>query len=291
MVKNHGINPENILTLTFSKASALDMKYRFHKVFGSEVEGELHFSTIHSFCYTVLRTYTQKICMTFPTIIEDEKAPITKSQLLRQLYQKHNESYLSDDKLEELSNAICYMKNMMIPDNEIANYKAGIKNFYEIFKNYEAYKQQNNFIDFDDMLTKTLVLFNQNSDLINAYRSKYTYINVDESQDTSYLQHQIIKCLANPRNNIFMVGDEDQSIYTFRAAFPKALLDFEKTYPGAQVYLMENNYRSTKNIVAAANKFIKQNNERYDKNMFSERDEGTPAKYTVCRIKMINMGI
>lgn len=285
MVINHKINPENILTLTFSKASALDMKYRFQKVFGNEVEGELHFSTIHSFCYNVLRTYTQKMRMAFPTIIEDEKAPITKSQLLRQLHQKHNGSFLSDDKLEELSNAICYIKNMMITDEEIVNYKIDIKNFCEIFKNYEAFKHQNNYIDFDDMLTKILYLFNKNEDLINTYRSKYTYINVDESQDTSYLQHQIIKCLANPINNIFMVGDEDQSIYTFRAAFPKALLDFEKTYSGAQVYLMENNYRSTKSIVAAANMFIKQNNERYDKNMFSEKDEGTPVKYTCLQDK------
>ncbi len=285
MVLHHKISPENILTLTFSKASALDMKHRFQKVFGSEVESELHFSTIHSFCYAVLRTYTNKMRRAFPTIIEDEKAPVTKSQLLRQLYQRHTEAYLSDDKLEELSNAICYMKNMMISDKEVAGYKTGIKNFYEIYKDYEAYKQQNNFMDFDDMLTKTLVLFEQDKDLASAYRSKYTYINVDESQDTSYLQHQIIKCLANPRNNIFMVGDEDQSIYTFRAAFPKALLDFEKTYPGARVYLMENNYRSTKNIVEAANKFIKQNHERYDKNMFSERDEGAHVQYTCLQDK------
>jgi DNA helicase-2/ATP-dependent DNA helicase PcrA len=150
----------------------------------------------------------------------------------------------------------------------------------EIFKSYEEYKTRFNYIDFDDMLTRTLELFEQNEALINAYRSRYTYINVDESQDTSFLQHQIIKCLAAPRNNIFMVGDEDQSIYTFRAAFPRALLDFEKTYPGAKVYLMENNYRSTKNIVSAANMFIKQNRERYDKNMFSERDEGERVKYT-----------
>lgn len=285
MVINHGIKPENILTLTFSKASSLDMKSRFQKVFGSKVEGELHFSTIHSFCYTVLRTYNQKMRLVFPTIIEGEKAPITKSQILRQLYQKQNDAYLSDDKLEELSNAICYMKNMMVPESGIAKYKTGIRNFFEIFKRYEAFKQQNNFIDYDDMLTKALELFEHNEDLVNAYRNRYTYINVDESQDTSYLQHQIIKLLAYPRNNIFMVGDEDQSIYTFRAAFPKALLDFEKTYPGAQVYLMENNYRSTKNIVAAANKFIKQNNERYDKNMFSERDEGLPAKYTCLQNK------
>jgi len=280
MVMNHKISPESILTLTFSKASALDMKNRFHKVFGTEVGGQLNFSTIHSFCYNVLRTYTQKMRIAFPTIIEDEKAPISKNQLLRQINQKYNEAYLSDDKLEELSNAICYIKNMMIPDNEIANQKTGVKNLAKILKSYEEYKLQNNFIDFDDMLTKTLDLFIQNKDLVNAYRSKYIYINVDESQDTSYLQHQIIKCLANPINNIFMVGDEDQSIYTFRAAFPKALLDFEKTYPEAQVYLMENNYRSVKSIVSAANKFIKQNNERYDKNMFSERDEGTPIKST-----------
>lgn len=285
MVINHGINPENILTLTFSKASALDMKHRFEKIFGHEIAQNLHFSTIHSFCYTVLKTYAWKMHMDFPAIIEDEKAVVTKGQLLRQLHQRYNESYITDDKLEELSNTISYIKNMMVPDQEIAGHKSGIKNFYKIFKAYEDYKQQNNFIDFDDMLTRTLELFTDNKDLVDAYRQKYTYINVDESQDTSYLQHQIIKCLAAPRNNIFMVGDEDQSIYTFRAAFPKALLDFNITYPGAQVYIMENNYRSTKQIVAAANKFIKQNNERYDKNMFSERDDGIPVKYTCLKDK------
>lgn len=172
MVINHKISPENILTLTFSKASALDMEHRFLKVFGSEVEGELHFSTIHSFCNMVLRTYTQRMRIAFPTIIEGEKAPITKSQLLRQIHQKYNESYITDDKLEELSNAICYIKNMMIPDEEIANYKTGIKNFYEIFKNYEVYKQQSNLIDFDDMLTKTLALFDQKRSILTACRRK-----------------------------------------------------------------------------------------------------------------------
>ena len=285
MVINHRIKPENILTLTFSKASAMDMKYRYQKVFGNEVEGKLQFSTIHSFCYSVLRTYSQKMHKAFPTIIEDEKAPITKNQLLRQLYNEQNDSYLTDDKLEELSNTICFVKNMMLLESELTKYGEGIKNFPEIFKSYEAFKSQNNLIDYDDMLTKTLNLFYNNADLVNSYRSKYTYINVDESQDTSYLQHQIIKCLASPRNNIFMVGDEDQSIYSFRAAFPRALLDFEKTYPGAQVYFMENNYRSTKNIVAAANKFIKQNNERYDKNMFSEKDDGEPVRYTCLQSK------
>ena len=234
MIINHGINPENILTLTFSKASALDMKQRFHKVFGDETGKDLHFSTIHSFCHTVLKNYTRNMRIDFPVIIEDESATVTKSQLLRQLHQKYNECYIADDKLEELSNAICYVKNMMVPDKEVAQYAPGIRNFYEIFKAYETCKLKNNFIDFDDILARTLDLFMDKRELADAYRNRYMYINVDESQDTSYLQHQIIKCLAAPRNNIFMVGDEDQSIYTFRAAFPKALLDFSKTYPGAQ---------------------------------------------------------
>ncbi len=279
MVINHKIDPETILTLTFSKASALDMKHRFQKVFGEDVNRDLRFSTIHSFCFYVLKAYYQKTHNTFPTIIEDEKAPITKSQLLRQITQKVKKIYLSDDKVEELSSAISYIKNMMIPENEIEVRIPYIDDLYEVFKLYETTKIQNNFIDFDDMLMKTLEIFQSNKDLINSYRNKYKYINIDESQDTSYLQHEIIKCLASPKNNIFMVGDEDQSIYSFRAAFPKALLDFEKTYPGARIFLMENNYRSTKSIVNAANKFIKQNQDRHNKNMFSNNDEGTPAKF------------
>ncbi len=285
MVINNKIKSENILTLTFSRASALDMKQRFLKAFGSETGVNLHFSTIHSFCFSVLRTYYQKMNLTLPVIIDDENAPITKNQLLRQINQKINGSYISDDKLDELSNAISYIKNRMIPENEIEEKIESVKNIAEIFKSYEAYKKQNQYIDFDDMLTKTLELFHANEDLINSYRNKYKYINIDESQDTSYLQHEIIKCLASPRNNIFMVGDEDQSIYTFRAACPKALLDFERTYPSAKVYLMENNYRSTKGIVNAANKFIKQNNERHDKNMFSDREEGAPAKLNCLKDK------
>lgn len=280
MVLNHNIKPESILTLTFSKASARDMEQRFRKVFGNEAAEKMHFSTIHSFCYSVLRTYSNRMRTPFPTIIEDDKAPITKSQVLKQLHLKYNDSYINDDKLEELSNSICYVKNMLLPKEQVEKLKTGIKNFAQIFSAYENVKRENNYIDYDDMLTRTLYLFKKNSELLEAYRKKYTHINVDESQDTSYLQHEIIRSLANPGNNIFMVGDEDQSIYTFRAAFPKALLDFGETYPGAQILLMERNYRSTKSIVNAANKFIKQNNERYEKDMYSENDEGKTINLT-----------
>jgi DNA helicase-2/ATP-dependent DNA helicase PcrA len=137
---------------------------------------------------------------------------------------------------------------------------------YEIYKAYEKYKREERLIDYDDMLTGTYQLFRQNREMLSFFRDKYHYINVDESQDTSFAQHELIKLLAAPKNNIFMVGDEDQSIYGFRAAFPQALLDFEKTYPGAKIMLMERNYRSTGCIVKPANLFIKQNKDRYDKN-------------------------
>ena len=290
MVLNHKINPDSILTLTFSKASALDMKHRFEAIFGHNISTKLHFSTIHSFCFNVLRTYTTKMKIPFPTIIDDDKASINKGQLLRQLHQKFNNAYLADDKLEELSNAICYVKNMMLSANEAPKGLTDVKNFPSIYAGYESYKKDNNLIDFDDMLTQTLELFKSNEALANAYRAKYKYINVDESQDTSFLQHEIIKVLANPLNNIFMVGDEDQSIYTFRAAFPKALLDFEKTYKNANILLMEQNYRSTKNIVRSANNFIKQNKERYDKNMFTQKDDGMDVKYSCVANKNLQYG-
>ncbi|HHW31208.1 MAG TPA: ATP-dependent helicase [Clostridiaceae bacterium] len=279
MVLNHKIDPGKILTLTFSKASVIDMKNRFHKIFGDEAGKGLNFSTIHSFCFNILKTWSRDLGGNFPIIIESDRSPITKNQLLRQIFYKHNNIYINDDKLEELSNKICYIKNMMLSNDEIENQITNIKNFFKIYKSYEEYKLRNNYIDFDDMLARTLNLLLENKEIAEMYRNKYEYINVDESQDTSYLQHQIIRQLAIPKNNIFMVGDEDQSIYAFRGAFPKALMDFKKTYPGASVLLMEKNYRSTLNIIAAANKLIKQNDERYNKTMFSERGPGAPVKY------------
>jgi DNA helicase II / ATP-dependent DNA helicase PcrA len=274
MIINHRINPGSILTLTFSKASALDMKNRFLKVFGNELGSKIHFSTIHSFCFSVLKTYTNREGKTFPEIIEDVNAKISKAQLLKQLFLKYNSEYINDDKLEELSNLICFVKNMMLSEDSFKEYETQIKNFSNIFNSYEEYKRSNNLIDYDDMLCRTLELFEKDKLLLNIYRKKYTHVNIDESQDTSLLQHEIIKKLVALKNNIFMVGDEDQSIYSFRAAFPKALLDFKITYPNAEIYLMERNYRSTKNIVSAANSFIKQNRERYEKNMFTEKAEG-----------------
>jgi DNA helicase-2/ATP-dependent DNA helicase PcrA len=135
-------------------------------------------------------------------------------------------------------------------------------------------------MDFDDMLNYTYVILNKYPGILAKFQNQYKYFNVDEAQDTSFIQHEIIRLLVQKNGNIFMVGDEDQSIYGFRAAFPKALLDFENNYKNAKVLLMERNYRSTKKIVEGANRFIKQNKDRYQKNMFCENADGIEIKQT-----------
>jgi DNA helicase-2/ATP-dependent DNA helicase PcrA len=279
MILNHNINPDRILTLTFSRASAFDMKHRFNKVFGDDIGHNVEFSTIHSFCYSVIRYYVKKEGKPFPQVIEGTDSMQSKTQILKQIYLEVNKEYISEDTLDELSSSISYVKNMLFEAERIEHFKTTIDNFATIYKVYEKHKRDTHSIDYDDMLTGTYILFRRNVEILSVFRNKYDYINVDESQDTSFAQHKLIELLTYPKNNIFMVGDEDQSIYGFRAAFPEALLNFKQTYPDARVLLMERNYRSTPNIVKAANTFIKQNKERYDKNMFTERNEGAPIGF------------
>jgi len=279
MVLNHGIDPANILTLTFSRASARDMQDRFYSVFGRELICNVQFSTIHSFCYSVIRDYTAANNRPFPKIIEGNESTVNKSQILRQIYFEINKDYITEDILEDLVNSISFIKNMLYTPDKIGELDVKIKNFVEIYNAYEKLKRNERYIDYDDMLTGTYQLFMKDTGVINSLRKRYRYINVDESQDTSFVQHEIIRLLAYPKNNIFMVGDEDQSIYGFRAAFPEALLKFKETYPEARILMMERNYRSTKNIVKAANNFIKQNKERYEKEMFTENEAGNEVVF------------
>lgn len=274
MITNHNIDPKNILTLTFSRSSANDMKYRFKKFFNKEI-ADLKFSTIHSFCYGVIQRSQKKI-----NLIEGDNAQITKAKILRSIYKEINSEFINEDKLDELSNQISYVKNMMLDGAEIDTLKTNIDNFKDIYNKYESIKSNGEYLDFDDLLIKTYQMFSTDKKLLEVYRINYKYINIDEAQDTSKLQHKIIELLAKPNNNIFMVGDEDQSIYGFRAAYPDALLEFSKVYSNSQILKMERNYRSTKNIVNSANLFIKQNKNRFDKNMYSQNDEGLGITFT-----------
>lgn len=280
LILKHKVDPSNILSITFSKASAIDMKERFISMFGESIGSRTSFSTIHSFAFFLIRDYARYKKLRF-TLIEGNNSPINKIQVLKKIYNEVNKTYISEDKLEELLNTIGYVKNMMIDVNDFEEHKNfNIRNFDKVFSKYESYKNANNFIDFDDMLTFSFEILKDNPDILKRYRDRYRYIQVDEGQDTSKVQNEIIRLIASPRNNLFIVADDDQSIYGFRGAFPEDLLVFEDRYPGAKVFFMEENYRSTKNIVSVCNKFIKQNKERYAKSIFTQNESKDPVVIT-----------
>lgn len=283
LILNHNVDPKNILSVTFSKASAMDMKSRFDRVFGGQLNLDIHFSTIHSFAYMLIRYYS-RINNNNYTLIEGKKSPVSKIRLLKGIYREVNETIPSEDKLEELLNGIGYVKNMLLDERTFSKYKQlNIKGFKDIYKKYEDYKRENNYIDFDDMLTLAIAILKKNPLILSNIRDKYQYIQVDEGQDTSKAQNEIIRLLAAPRNNLFIVADDDQSIYGFRGAYPEYLLSFDKSYRNAKTFFMEQNYRSSSDIVDTSNEFIKSNTIRYNKNLYTKNPESLPV--TIVKFK------
>ncbi len=274
MILNHSISPDKILTITFSKSSALDMAKRFSKVFGKEIGLDLKFSTIHSFCYDVVDRYVKMNNRKFPKLLQDDAKRVERKTLLRNIYESLNNEDINDDRIERLSNQISFVKNMLLTNEQIEGFETGFFNFPKIFEAYEDYKCREKCIDYDDLLTGTYRLFLINQEILDYFRKKYHYINVDESQDTSLVQHEIIRLLVKPRDNLFMVGDEDQSIYGFRAASPKCMLSFDTMYDNSKRLFMQKNFRSTKTIVSFANGFIKNNEQRFEKQMFTDNEKG-----------------
>ena len=278
LIFNYGIAPETILTMTFSKASAKDMRNRFYDLFGNDIASNVEFSTIHSFTYRILYIYSKRTGGSF-ALIEDEKDKnkesdtLNKYRILSQIAFKYLNEYITEDQLEELINNIGYVKNMMIKEADFINHDITFPSFKEIYKEYEQFKIQNNLIDYDDMLTIAYEILLNNPKLLDHLRNKYSYIQVDEAQDTSPIQFEIIKLLAYHKNNIVFVGDDDQSIYRFRGTKPEIMLNFPKQFKNTKSYFMEQNFRSTENIINLANSFIKQNEKRYKKTIFTEKSE------------------
>lgn len=275
------VSPGHILALTFSRAAAQDMGERFHTLFGRRIPERVRFSTIHSLCYRIIRTWFQRVNQSY-RLIEQEQGALSKTAVLRQLYESINHTMLTEDKLEELTQAIGYIKNSLMPRSKIGELEVKVKNLEQIYLAYEEYKRKAHgpvlLLDFDDMLTVAYDILRKQPDLLKIYQQQYRYILMDESQDTSLVQNKIVELLAQPQNNLFLVGDDDQSIFSFRAADPQYLLNFRTVYPEAQVLTMDQNYRSTQKLVASANEFIQANQKRYPKNMFSQQDSGEPPR-------------
>ena len=267
------VDPRTILCLTFGRAAAKEMQERFVNNFGEMINGKIQFSTIHSFAYEVVRSAFRQKNTQFK-IIEEQKGTESKIGVLRRIYQKHNVSTITDEQLEGLQNTICFVKNTLIKPEDLKTNE--IKNFSLIYNDYEEYKRDCNprLIDYDDMLSIAFQELKNNPKCLETYRKRVAYILTDESQDTSLLQHKIIEIVVKPKSNLFVVGDDDQSIFGFRAADPQYLLDFEQTYPGAKILRMEQNFRSTPQIVDVSSRFIHSNTLRFDKEMFTKNPKG-----------------
>ncbi|MEA1960929.1 MAG: ATP-dependent helicase [Bacillota bacterium] len=268
-----GAVPERILCLTFSRAAAKEMTERFAQNFSERIKGKVHFSTIHSFAYKVVRELFKHQRISY-LLMEEQTGPESRNRVLRDLYKQINHAIANEEQLEELQNTICYVKNRLCEPNDLSNPPTA--NFAVIYQTYEEYKLQHRprLIDFDDMLVLAYQGLMENPWLLKNFRQQTDYILTDESQDTSLLQHKLIELIAQPHQNLFVVGDDDQSIFGFRAAEPQYLLDFPTVYDQAQVYRMEENFRSTPQIVEVACRFIRQNKVRFDKEMMTRNADG-----------------
>lgn len=276
MVKCCNIPPKNILTLTFTRAAAKEMKDRYIKKFKIKGNAETpHFSTIHSFCKLTIDICETRYSTVLPTLEP------SNLKVIRSILSKSLNSYPQETTVRDAAQKITLIKNMMMDSEAINLLKETIDAEFDVLELYNRYTQmmaESNLMDFDDQLIFAYNFLNQYPDLLAFMQNQYEYINVDEAQDTSLIQHKIIQLIASKNNNIFMVGDEDQSIYKFRGAYPKALLDFESIYPMAKILYMETNYRSTETITNAANEFIKQNQDRHLKTMVSVKGRGDNIK-------------
>lgn len=278
MIYECGIKPEKILTVTYTKAATRDMEHRFEQLFGTDIARRLDFRTINSFSQNVLYKYGEMTGKQPFAVVEGKD----QAALINEVYISVKKSFPTENDIKEIALGIAYAKNMRLSGDEIKKLDSKISSFSMLYESYQRSLRNHKLMDFDDQMVYALTLLEKVPEILQFYQNKYEYICVDEAQDTSKIQHDIIKLLAAKSGNIFMVGDEDQSIYGFRAAYPEALVNFESTYPGAKVLLMESNYRSSKEIVEAADKFIQNNKNRHKKHMLATgKSVANPANIKV----------
>lgn len=272
MIYCRNIPPESILTVTYTVAATKDMSERFAVRFGEDMAKRLEFRTINGICARIIQYYGRRIGKTPFELVKDEKA--TTGMLIR-ICQDHGMGYPTESDLKNVRTLITYIKNMMLNEEELQKLEeeSDIR-IAGIYREYCRQMREQKLMDYDDQMLYAYNMLRKDPGVLAYFQNRYPYICVDEAQDTSKIQHAIIALLASGTGNLFMVGDEDQSIYGFRAAYPEALLSFEKKHPGAKVLLMEENFRSNAKIVEAADKFIQKNTLRHEKHMRAAREAG-----------------
>ncbi|MBU3840446.1 MAG: DNA helicase PcrA [Candidatus Ruminococcus intestinipullorum] len=281
LIEEMGINPWNIMAITFTNKAAEEMRERVDKLvgFGSE---SVWVSTFHSSCVRILRRYIDRLGYDTNFTIYDTDDQKTMIKDVCKLLQIDTKVY----KERNLMGAISAAKNEMITSEEFELRAAGDYGKQKIAKVYTEYEKQmraNNALDFDDLLVKTVQLFQTQPDVLENYQERFRYIMIDEYQDTNTVQFLLVSLLAGKYRNLCVVGDDDQSIYKFRGANIKNILNFEEQFQDARVIKLEQNYRSTGSILDAANAVISNNTGRKEKKLWTENGEGEKLK--VCQFE------
>lgn len=277
LIQEKGINPWSILAITFTNKAAGEMRERVDSLIGFDA-GSIWVSTFHSTCVRILRRYIDRLGYDHNfTIYDADDQKTLMKDVCKQLQ--------IDTKIHKersLMSAISSAKDELITPEEYELNAAGDYNkqrIAQVYKEYEKQLRANNALDFDDLLVKTVQLFQTQPDVLDYYQNRFRYIMVDEYQDTNTVQFKLISILASRSQNLCVVGDDDQSIYKFRGANIKNILNFEQQFADARVIKLEQNYRSTSNILNAANAVIRHNSGRKDKTLWTENGEGEKIQF------------
>ena len=271
LIAEKNVLESNILAITFTNKAAKEMKERIYSLVG-ETSKYIWINTFHSMCVRILRQHIDLLGYNknFTILDTSEQKTIIKN-IVKEL-NLSEDSYQPNNILKIISNS----KNSMISVNEMkAQARFGfMKNVAEIYEYYQKYLKKNSVLDFDDLILKTIVLFEKHPEVLAIYQNKFEYIHVDEYQDTNVIQYKLIKMLSEVHKNICVVGDDDQSIYSWRGACSDNIINFEKDYEDVEVIFLDQNYRSNSTILDAANAVIKNNTDRKDKALWSENKGG-----------------
>ncbi|WOO35240.1 ATP-dependent helicase [Anaerocolumna sp. AGMB13020] len=267
LIEHYGVNPANILVITFTKAAAEEMKERFFKLTGHKTPG-ISFGTFHSVFFTILKyAYGYNASN---IIREEQRYGFIKEIIHNMSLEAPDEKEFSEEILSEIS----LVKGERLNLEHYYSVNCSEDNFKKIYQAYESKLAASNLIDFDDMLVLCLELLTQRPDILTLWQNKYQYILIDEFQDINKVQYDVIRLLAGQLSNLFIVGDDDQAIYRFRGAKPEIMLNFEKDYPACRRIELRYNYRCGSKIVQCASALIKNNNKRYEKEIKSATGKG-----------------
>ncbi len=283
LIYEYNVKPENILVITFTRAAAESMEERFLELTGLN-ETKVRFGTFHSFFYWVVRTAYGSSAQL--SVLDENKKRAVIKDILKSL---NTEEYNSDETIRGILSDLGNMACNMIDIEYYHSKNMSDELFYRIYHEYEEYKKKNGFLDFDDMVSQCYNLLKDRQDILEAIRNLYPYILVDEYQDTNRVQYEILKLLAHPRDNLYVVGDDDQSIYGFRGARPDIMKLYEKEFPGAKIIGLSYNFRCPEEIVDFSTKIISKNEGRFEKSLKSNvSKKGTVSICKVPDIKSEN---